>query len=77
MLSNALHLFVLEKTYARALSAVAMGETYDDTRGHIIASFQSLTPDEIGDELADAYRDALRRGVQREDIDGSWHAQCA
>lgn len=60
-----------EFAYARALEAIAMGETRDWTRAYLtdnnavpLATFERAA--------ADALTDALRQGVLREDIDPSW-----
>ena len=61
---------ITEQAYSDALTMIAVGETLKLTAAHV----KSLVPNEhTADEiLRDALRDALRQGVEREDIDPSW-----
>lgn len=63
---------ITEYAYARALEAIAMGEPYEPTREAIRAACPQLTYAHVEIQLAHAYRDALRQGVEHEDIDPSW-----
>jgi hypothetical protein len=62
-----------EAAYSDALSLVAQGISRDETFTQLLGDYGSLEPDEIRDEMYDAYRDALKQGVEREDIDESWY----
>lgn len=57
--------------YARALEAIAMGETRENTREYITRHNRVLGTT-FERAAADALTDALRQGVEREDIDPSW-----
>ncbi len=62
----------IEAAYSQALELVAVGEEYEAARGALIDRWPTLLPVEINYTLADALRDALKQGVEREDIDDSW-----
>lgn len=64
-----------EQAYSDALLAVAQGLPRDETRGELIDRYPDLLPVEITTEMDAAYEDALRQGVEREDIDPSWHTR--
>lgn len=64
--------YVLEAAYSTALEGVAMGATRAETDRAVSDGFPSLTGREIDDTLLDALHDALKQGVEREDIDPSW-----
>ena len=59
--------------YARALEAIAMGEPRESTRDYLIDD-NGLPRATVERAAADALTDALRQGVEREDIDPSWFA---
>ena len=61
-----------EAAYSDALSAVACGVPRDETFTSLLESYEALEGAEISDVLADAFNDALRQGIEREDIDPSW-----
>ena len=63
-----------EAAYSDALTLVACGEDRDVTRTTIVNGYPTLEVTVIDDVLADALRDALKQGVEREDVDGSWYA---
>lgn len=63
---------IVEIAFAECLQLIAIGEEREATRGHLIDTYQVLSVDEINDVLADALRDALKQGIEREDIDPSW-----
>ncbi len=63
---------MLEALYSDALTCIAIGETRDDTRDALAGR---VTADELDAVLRDALRDALRSGVEREDVDPSWFAR--
>ena len=65
---------MIDAAYNDALGAVAEGATREETSA-ALAQRYPLTPDEINDVMVDAYRDALRQGVEPEDIDGSWRVR--
>jgi uncharacterized protein (DUF433 family) len=66
---------VHEIVYDSALQAIAMGEPRDEVRTALLNDYPSLHRDALDDILADAYRDALRQGIERDDIDESWHVR--
>lgn len=60
-----------EFAYARALEAIATGETREWARAYLTDN--GAVPHATFDRAAaDALTDALRQGVKREDIDPSW-----
>ena len=61
-----------EIVYAAALECIASGLTREETRRILFDNYPSVEAQEIEDETCDALRDALRQGVEREDIDPSW-----
>jgi uncharacterized protein (DUF433 family) len=61
-----------EIVYARALEAVAMGATRDETFTDLLDGYPSVEASEIKDEMEAALFDAQKQGVEREDIDPSW-----
>lgn len=61
-----------ESAYGEALELVAIGETFEDARGYLIDRWPNLSADHVNDILADALRDALKQGIEREDVDPSW-----
>jgi hypothetical protein len=64
-----------ETVYARALEAIAQGATRDETRGWLFDRFPSLDPADLPQILGEAYDDALAQGIERDDIDESWHTR--
>jgi len=62
---------VYDFAYARALEAIAMGETLPRTRDYLVDE-NGLGAETFKRAATDALRDALRQGVEREDIDPSW-----
>ncbi len=62
---------LVENAYSIALSCIAMGETRSDTKAACMTDWR-LTLGRIDTILGDALRDALKQGVEREDIDPSW-----
>lgn len=64
-----------ERIYAQALTSVAVGETYENTLETLQEMYPHVAPARLIREMKDAYRDALKQGVEREDIDPSWHHQ--
>lgn len=60
-----------ENVYSLALGCIAQGETRSDTKAACMTDHR-LPLDRIDRELAAALRDALKQGVEREDIDPSW-----
>ena len=63
-----------EFAYARALEAIAMGETREDTREYI-TRHNRVGASTFERAAADALADALKQGVEREDVDPSWFAR--
>jgi hypothetical protein len=64
---------LLELAYSYGLEAVASGETREHTRGWILDRHPKLDPEDLGPVLDEAYEDALKQGVEREDVDPSWY----
>jgi hypothetical protein len=64
---------IVEMAYATALESVAMGGDREATHKAILCAWPTLRHDLIHTILNDAYRDALRQGVEREDVDESWY----
>lgn len=62
-----------ESCYNMALEMIAMGETRAATKG--AALVYDISIGRIDLELRHALRDAMRQGVEREDIDPSWFAR--
>lgn len=60
-----------ETVYNQALALIAMGETRADTKAACMTDYR-LPLSRIDRELANALRDALAQGVEKEDIDPSW-----
>lgn len=64
---------VIEACYSDALGAVAMGATRQETFESLGDAYGiRITVGEIERTMNEALRDALRQGVEREDIDPSW-----
>lgn len=61
-----------EIVYGEALQWIAVGETREATRGHLLDQWPEVEVDQLNDILADALRDAIKQGIEREDIDPSW-----
>lgn len=62
-----------EGLYSEALTAIAMGVPRDEFYNQYVETVAELLSDEeIDAVLGDAKRDALKQGVEREDIDDSW-----
>lgn len=61
----------IECAYSTALTLIAMGETRADTKAALMPDTR-LTLGQIDKAMADALRDALAQGVEREDVDPSW-----
>lgn len=57
-----------------ALTMIATGETYDATKDVLLNGWPACSVEYIADICADALREALASGVDREDIDPSWLA---
>jgi hypothetical protein len=66
------HDYLIETAFCRAMEYVAMGETWSDTHRMISSSFPTLSDPEVASVLADALADALRSGVERDDISRTW-----
>lgn len=66
------HEDIAEIVYARALEMVAIGETREDARLWLIDNYPQLSFIDIDAEMRAALKDALKQGVEREDIDPSW-----
>lgn len=62
-----------EAAYSDALTAVAQGMSRNETQGELLDVYTALSTDQIQDVMADAYEAARKSGVEREDIDPSWH----
>jgi hypothetical protein len=63
---------LMEAAYATALQAIAVGATRAETYADLRDSYSSLEDGHLREAMADALRDALKQGVEREDIDESW-----
>lgn len=61
-----------DSCYDKALGAVAMGLTRTETLRGLLHDFPSLRVTEIVAEMESSLTDALRSGVEREDVDVSW-----
>jgi hypothetical protein len=64
----------LESIYSTALAMIAQGETRADTKAACMTDSR-IALSEIDVELACALRDALKQGVEREDVDPSWFSR--
>ena len=63
-----------EMAYSDSLEAVATGLTRDETFTALLDAFPSLEAAALREEMDGAFHDALRTGVEPEDVDGSWFA---
>lgn len=64
---------VAEQAYSDALTLIAVGEEWSTARDTISDSFSTrLTIRQVETIMRGALRDALKQGVEREDIDPSW-----
>lgn len=65
--------YTAEQAYSDALEAVAQGATKTETLEALGDRYGTrITVAQIEDEAVLALRDALKQGVEREDIDPSW-----
>lgn len=64
--------YVYEQAYSETLTLIALGETRDWARNNLLDAWPQLAPDEASNICAEALVDALKQGVEREDIDPSW-----
>lgn len=66
----------LNQVYSDALTCIASGLTKDETRQALLDTFDLVSDlDAIENQMGVALRDALKQGVEREDIDDSWFAR--
>ena len=63
-----------EAAFSDALTFVACGEERDYAFGALIDGYEALETTVISDILGEALHEALKQGVQREDIVESWLA---
>lgn len=63
-----------DAAYADALVLVAVGEDRDIASDILVERFPSLSLAELHRVMDRALADALRQGIEREDIDSSWFA---
>jgi hypothetical protein len=61
-----------EVAFSFVLDCIAVGEEREATRGATLDHWPTLSVDQVNDVLADALKEALAQGVEREDIDPSW-----
>lgn len=61
-----------EASFASALELIAMGEEREATRDIVLNQRPALSVDQVNDIIEDALRDALKQGIERDDIDPSW-----
>lgn len=61
-----------EAIYSVALGLVAQGEPRGSTLDILCSEWPEVEASEIAEAMDEALTDALRSGVEREDIDPSW-----
>ena len=61
-----------ERAYAQALTCVASGETRENTTEILRELYPWFSQDRLDRDMSEAFRDALRQGIDRDDIDPSW-----
>lgn len=66
-----------DSCYDKALGAVASGLTRMETLRGLLHDFPSLQVAEIVAEMDSGLTDALRAGVEREDVDASWFSKAS
>lgn len=64
--------YYVEAAYGQALELIAMGEDRETTRDTLIELYPFVSVDQVNDLVEDALRDALKQGIEREDIDPTW-----
>ena len=62
----------LDIIFEDALSAIGSGLSWDETFNVLLDAYEAVEAADISSTMQEALQDAVKLGVEREDVDPSW-----